>query len=772
MCGRLTLILILFSGFLNLNSFCQDKPKVGLVLSGGGAKGIAHIGVLKTMEEAGIVPDMIVGTSMGAIVGALYSLGYSADEIEEKILAIDWDMILTNQVPLSSIAFEEKEYYNRYSIEFPISDGRVKLPNGLIESQMLTEILQYHLWPSLEYDNFDNFPIPFRCIGTDLQTGEAIVFKSGSLYKAVRSSMAMPGAFTAVNLDTTFAVDGGLVENFPVNRVLKMGADYVIGVNVSSTTLSGNENFETIGEIAMSVAMIGSNKRSKSEIDSCDIYIEPNVGAYAAGNFTKAKDILQIGIQAAEAHKEEFKALAKKLNQSQNEVPKPKIDSIQINTVSIDKSELYSDRLLHSKLDIQPPASLSREEIGHSIRNVFGVNAFHKVEYKLNPQNQKQLMIGLEEKTPGRLFASLHIDNVFATGLLLNLTYRDLLGKDSRSVFVLDISKNPKFRFDYYKYTGQEKKLALNFRYNFLNEEVPSYNRGQVNDIIVNQIHTLRGGLLTTQSLKQSFALYGYFSSITAGDKFQNVVPAEIDRLRLNSAGIQFGYFRNTLNNRNFPTKGTELDIIFKAIAWSKYNLITKNDADSVRIAPDIDFYVPTKFFQTILDGVTPNLYFQLNTQIRKYFPLSNSLSLIGDLGVGLTISDLESGTLTDEFILSGRRRVNLGEFRTYGFTYDEISKPNVAVAGLSVQKVIFRNLFLRGGANLIGAYDYISYKSVSDEFSFDTFKDENINFGYGLEASFRSRIGPVSGGISKNTEDSYLRYYFSFGYSFNYSDP
>jgi NTE family protein len=772
MCRRSILLSAILCCTFFLNSYGQEKPKVGLVLSGGGAKGIAHIGILKAMEEAGIVPDMIVGTSMGSIVGALYALGYSADEIEEKILSIDWDLIMSNQVPLNSIAFEEKEYYNRYMVEFPLSEGKVKLPNGLIESQMLTEILQYHLWPSLKYNDFDDFPIPFRCIGTDLQTGEAIVFDSGSLYKAVRSSMAMPGAFTAVNLDSTYAVDGGLVENFPVKRVIEMGADYVIGVNVSSTTLSGNESFETIGEIAMSVAMIGSNKRSRAEIDSCDIYIEPEVGEYSAGNFTRAHDILEAGEAAGKKHFEEFLSLAEEIKSEKPKIESPKADPIVVSSIRLDNSNLFSDRLLRSKLNLNENDSVDRTGLAKAVRRVFGINGFHKVEYKLNPQDQSELLIDLEEKTPGRLFASLHIDNVFATGLLLNLTYRDLLGRDSRSIFLLDISQNPKFRFDYYKYTGQEKRLAINFRYNFLNEEIPLYQDGDIRDISINQKHDLRLGILTTQSLTQSFGIFGYFSSYSAADEFENFIPQEIDRLRLADAGVELGYFRNSLNDRNFPTSGTEINLIAKAIAWSKYTLIAQSDVDSVPISTDLDIKIPIDLYQDILDGLTPGLYFQVTAQAQKFFPLGNTISLIGDLGVGLTLADVESNNFIDEFVISGRRRVNLGEFRAYGYNYEEVSASNIGLAGISFQKVAFRNLFLRAGTSLIGTYRYFPVGDLDEEFSIEELKDENLSFGYGIEASFRSRLGPISAGISKNTDDPHLRYFFSFGYSFNYSDP
>ncbi|MCD4683849.1 MAG: patatin-like phospholipase family protein, partial [Bacteroidales bacterium] len=235
----------------------DQRPKIGLVLSGGGAKGIAHIGILKAMEKEGIRPDYITGTSMGSIIGGLYALGYSADQLDTIIRQIDWGEALSNNIQLQYIAYEEKEYYNRYLIELPFENGKLKLPSGVIHGQMLGEMLARYAWPAKDYTSFDEFPIPFRCVATDVGTGKPIVFSEGSLAMAMRASMAIPTAFTPVDLDSTLAVDGGVVNNFPVEEVIEMGADIVIGVSVGDGLIPAKE-LSGMTDILFQISMIPS----------------------------------------------------------------------------------------------------------------------------------------------------------------------------------------------------------------------------------------------------------------------------------------------------------------------------------------------------------------------------------------------------------------------------------------------------------------------------------------------------------------------------------
>ena len=325
----------LFLLFVSLGTIAQqERPKIGVVLSGGGAKGIAHIGVLKALEEEGLRPDYISGTSMGSIIGGLYALGYTANQLDTIIRAVNWDLVLSNNIPFEYVAYEEKEYYNRYLFEFPFDKGKLKLPSGMIEGQTLGEVLSRYTWPSKKYSSFDEFPIPFRCIATDVSTGKPIVFKDGSLAKALRSSMAIPTAFTAVDLDSTLVVDGGVVNNFPVEELYNMGADYVIGVAVSEGFKPAHD-IENMASILMQVAMIPSSERIIEQKKLCNIYIAPDMQGYSTASFGNYREILDIGYKTGEEYRPVFRQLADSIGKDQKTIPRVLLnpDSIIIGSI-------------------------------------------------------------------------------------------------------------------------------------------------------------------------------------------------------------------------------------------------------------------------------------------------------------------------------------------------------------------------------------------------------------------------------------------------------
>ena len=196
-----------------------------------------------------------------------------------------------------------RDYYDRYLINFPIDvhGFKIMLPNGLIEGQMLSELLSDYTWSSSKYANFDEFPIPFRCIATDVSTGKPYIFKDGPLSLAMRSSMAIPTAFTSVDVDSTLFVDGGILNNFPVALVKEMGADTVIGVNVSSTGFDNAKDINNIPGILMQMAMINSLDKLPGEIEECDIYIAPELEGYSTASFGSYMEILEVGDRAGES---------------------------------------------------------------------------------------------------------------------------------------------------------------------------------------------------------------------------------------------------------------------------------------------------------------------------------------------------------------------------------------------------------------------------------------------------------------------------------------
>lgn len=757
--------------FVNFTlSFAQESPKVGLVLSGGGAKGIAHIGVIRAMEQAGIRPDYIAGTSMGAVVGGLYAIGYSADDIEDMVLNIDWDIILSNQVPLNYISFEEKEYFNRFLLEFGVKGDSIVLPSGLIEGQMLGEALQYFCWPATEYNDFDDFPIPFRCIATDVGTGLPVVFKNGSLPFAIRASMALPSAFTAVKMGETLLVDGGVTNNFPVDEVLKMGADYVIGVNVSTTLDEALP--ESMADILMSLAMIPSTLKLEDHINLCDIYIEPDLGSYSTASFGHAQEIMNLGDATGIINLPKFESLAEKINKPvSNQKVDVSIKEYVLSDIQLDGNYLFSNELIRGKLGLEIGDKVSRDDIEHGIRQVYGVNGFTKVTYGIEPVGKGacNLKVYMVEKEKQRLFASVHVDNLFSAGIVLNVVNRDLIGKESRTILGMDISKNPRFRFDYYKYVGKKKRLAFNLRYDYSHEQLPYYEDGEDTDISINRSHVVGIHAITTQSLKRSF-WFGIQTKFRGQkSKFGISAPEEIKKINEHLTYLQLTYFKNRLNNRNFPTAGGESILQFRAYTNSKYKVEFHSGVDSLYNVDGIG-YLSKDDVQSSVDAATPDVFGTVLLRTIQYFPLAKKMQLVPYISAGLTVSSEPAGHLMDSWNLGGYQQVTFEDVEAYGLNYAELTPVNFGVLGVKLQRVFQNKVFLTAGANFLATYDYYPIGDFVGSVQ-DVGFDEASMLGYGVELSIKTRLGPISGGMTSNTDDGFVRYFFSFGFSMNYSD-
>ena len=315
------------------------RPKIGVTLSGGGARGLAHIGILKAMDSAGLRPDYITGTSMGSIVGGLYAVGYSGKEIEAIANGIDWNQLLSNESPLTGIIMEEKSEYKKYALELPLEEGKFKLPTGFLESEELWLTLSELFFPVYGIKSFDQFSIPFRCIATDATTGEPVVLKNGEITSAVRASMAIPSFFTAVDINGRRLVDGGIVRNFPVSDVREMGADIVIGVNVS-TGLNTKDKLTSPVSVLSNVMFFMEAQNTRNQIDQCNIYIPVHADAFSAASFGKSRAIIDSGIAIGNALYPRFKFLADSLDKiygvrSPRHGRLPAVDSILVSSIEV-----------------------------------------------------------------------------------------------------------------------------------------------------------------------------------------------------------------------------------------------------------------------------------------------------------------------------------------------------------------------------------------------------------------------------------------------------
>ncbi len=760
------------SSFSFQDTSFAPRPKIGLVLSGGGAKGMAHVGVIRSMEKAGIHPDYIVGTSMGSVVGGLYALGYNADELEKIIRSIDWELIISNRVGFEKIAFEEKEYYNRYLLELPMRQGKISLPSGLIEGQVLSETLHYYTWPARQYESFDDFPIPFRCIATDISTGKPIIFDKGYLHDAIRSSIAIPTAFTAFNLDSTMVVDGGVVNNFPVDVVRAMGADFVIGVNVSDEDFLAADKLDGFGAILMQLSMAASLGVTGENIAQTDIYIKPDLGPYGTASFGDFDAILKIGDKTGEAFYPQFKHLADSLGIS---VPSPGI-GLEGSPISFDRIEVSGNRifptsLILSKLAIDPGKEVSREDIQDGINRVFGMNGFYKVDYSLvrGDWQHFSLLIRVKEKPKQLLYTSFHYDHQFSAGIVLNYTARDLIGKSSRTVFIGDISQNPKFRFDYYKYVGGNKKYAFNFRTNYLNQQIPTYMDGKEDNIFISKNTRAEAQMISTSSLKESVSFGSVFENIKAKYRFGNFISDDLKNAYQRSLGLRFRYYRNSQNDRNYPTKGAEglIETVLNMKQWIGVNLVSGIDSVTLDVE-GIPVEVPVSVIQDLVEGLTPDSHGVIYGRYSKFFPISPKLQFKPSVAAGMVISQEEGDKIFQDFYVGGYQNVRFDDNPFWGLNYAEVQTPNFLKIGADFQYVPVHKVYFRAGVNWMGYSQQYPFNEA--DWPNKIFQDDYY-LGFGADVSYASILGPITLGISSNSEDRVIRYYLSIGLSFNYSD-
>jgi len=277
-------------GLLTLSTFCVNagepakRPKIGLVLSGGGAKGFAHVGALKVIEEAGIPVDFITGTSVGSIVGGLYAVGYDASMLEDIIKNQNWEELLSNAHKREYIPAITKEEQSRYLISLPIETKKITIPSGLLNGQNVMELFSYLIYGYHDVNDFSKLPVPFECIAADIATGEEIVLKKGYLPKAIRASMAVPAAIAACEIDGRMLVDGGIVNNFPVDRCREMGADIIIGIDIQDDLLT-KDKIKSIPDVISQLSSLMSIERSEKNRKNVNILIKPDISGYSATSF-------------------------------------------------------------------------------------------------------------------------------------------------------------------------------------------------------------------------------------------------------------------------------------------------------------------------------------------------------------------------------------------------------------------------------------------------------------------------------------------------------
>jgi NTE family protein len=551
-------ILILFHfGSVVYSQQGSVRPKLGLALSGGGSLGMAHVGVLKVMEEAGLRPDYITGVSMGSIVGSLYAIGYRSDTLSNLFKTADWDLILSNKLPENKVIFTEKKYFNNSIMSFPISSRKVRLPSGLIYGQQIEKMLSYYAWPAADIKDFSKLPIPFLCIGTDLISCKKVVLKNGYLPDAVRASMAVPSIFTPIKIDTAVLIDGGFVRNIAVSELKEMGADIIIGSYTGFHRYSENE-LQSVRGILKQLSFFNSFIDYTEQKKLIDILIEPRVKDLSSTVFTNADSIIQRGYIAALPFREKFKKLADSLNLIGAQQPVGYIlnrHSLTFDRIEIIGNDIISDDQILGILDIKPGKQIDRDMLSEKIDLLYGRSWFDKVKYRIVPDNDSlNLVIDCIEKPRAILYGSVHYDSFLKAGVLLNLSVKNLLTPRSLLEVESFLAQFYRFKVDYTQFIDRNQILGLSTYFSSDNILIPVM---ELNDEIGQFINR---NYITGLNLNKRTGL-NHLMTISANFESANLIPDFIPTNRLKK--VSFNYLAadylnqiNTLDTKHFPNRG------------------------------------------------------------------------------------------------------------------------------------------------------------------------------------------------------------------------
>ena len=550
--------------FFSTSTFAQQekKPKIGLVLSGGGAKGFAHIGVLKVLEEAGIKIDYIGGTSMGAVIGGLYASGYNAAQIDSIFQATDFTKLINDFIPRSSKNFYERRNEELYAIVLPFNKMKIGIPEALSKGMYNYNLLSRITRNVRHINDFNKLPIPFLCIGTNIENGKEVLLNKGNLAQAMIASSAFPSLFSPVEIDGEILVDGGVVNNYPIEEVRKLGADIVIGVDVQHDLLDRTQ-LKDATKILIQITNLHSTERMKKNVSNTDIYIRPDITQYSVISFDKGKEIITKGEEATFAVFEDLK----KLVGESAPYKKPKLvlisDSLKIKTIKVNPLKDYTKEYVYGKLRFKPKSKIDYDDFLTGINNMNATQNFSAISYSFEP-NKDGVDLNLnvkENSTRTYLKFGLHYDNLFKSGVLINLTRKKALLKNDIASLDIVLGDNFRYNLDYYIENGFNLSFGFKSHYIQLNRNIAAgisptiVNNSDVNTINVD--YSDQTNQLYFQSLfVQKFLIGGglelKFLKIKSGT-LANVDPI-IDRSSYTSL---FGYLRfDSFDNKYFPKKG------------------------------------------------------------------------------------------------------------------------------------------------------------------------------------------------------------------------
>ena len=709
------------------------RPKVGLVLSGGGAKGLAHIGVLKVIDSLGIKVDYVAGTSMGAIVGGLYASGYNAEQLDSIFSNVDVDALLQDFTPRGSKSFYEKRNDEIYALTLPFNKFKLGLPSGLSKGLYNFNLLSSLTQHVSHVRDFKQLPIPFLCIATDAETGEKVVLDSGVLAQNMIASGALPTLYSPVEINGRVLIDGGVVDNYPIEELKARGIDVIIGVDVQDG-LKTREELKGVTSVLAQINNFSMIEKMEGKQKATDIYIKPDIKGFTVVAFEKGKEIIRKGKEKALEFVKQLTPFSNLGSRNNGNVTAQ--DSIYVKDIVFNKLDNFTRAYIIGKLKFKRNTKISMTQLQKGVLNLNATQNFSAINYSFEKmQDGDKLILHLKEnENTAFLKFGLHYDDLFKSGILLNYTKKRLLAKNDVASLDLILGDNIRYNFDYYIDNG--------FYWSFgFNSKLTTFNRNITSNIADDVVFNTTANAINVDFFDLSNQ--AYLQTIFA-QKFSLGGGVEFKFLRLESETLEntkpvfedsnylsiFGFMKyDSFDKKYFPRTGWNFN---SEIRYYGYSSDYKGNFERFSVAKaDFGFAQP----------VFKNMTFKLQTE--------------GGFAIG------ERSVSYFDFILGGYGFQQVNNIKPF-FGYDFLS-----LAGDSYVKLLLTadyELFKKHHLNFSANFANIGNKIFD---TIDTWLVKPNYSGYSLGYGMETVIGPVEIKHSWSPETRNHYTWFSVGFWF-----
>lgn len=717
----------------------QQRKKVGVVLSGGGAKGVAHIGALKVIEEAGIPIDYIVGTSMGSIIGGLYSIGYTPQQLDSMVRKQDWTFLLSDRVKRSSMSLNERERSEKYVLSLPFTKSpKDVISGGFIKGQNLANLFSdltvgYH-----DSVDFNKLPIPFACVSEDVVDGSEIVFHDGVLSTAMRASMAIPGVFTPVRLDSMVLIDGGLKNNYPVDVAKAMGAEIIIGVDVQNDLKKAGQ-LSSASDILMQIVGLTSQDNYKKNVAMTDTYIKVDVDGYSSASFTSSAldTLMHRGEDAAKDQWASLQSLKKKIGIAPDFKPEVHgpynsfsgAQTLFVKEITFSGMEDDDKSWMIRKCDLKENGEISVDQIEKALSILRGSKSYSNASYTLIETPEGYLLNFLmEEKYEKIINLGIRFDSEEIASLLVNATANLKTRIPSTLSVTGRLGKRYAARIDYTLEPIQMRNI--NFSYMFQYNDINIYNGGDRAYSTTYKYHLGEFGFSDVWYKNLRFGFGTRFEYFKYKDFLFNQ-PEISSEINLKAKSELFiSYYAqlryNTFNKGYFPSKGSNFG--------ASYSLYTDNFAKYRDHAPfsALNASWESVFSVTNRFAILPSVYGRILIGQDIPYAFENALG-----------GDVFGRYITQQLPFAGVNNI-------------ELTERSIIVSGLKLRQ-------------RIGGKHYVTLTgnfALCDDNFFKLLKGKAI-YGFSLGYGMDSLFGPLEASLGYSNVSDDVGFYVNLGFSF-----